>query len=1416
VRVYEISSLTLRQGPEAPFNRKETTNMGKSDKKPKSSPGSEARVDDANISSTQSGAKSAIFGLSIDSIGQSNPTHMIPYLVRDILMRFISGAHVLPWYNSEDDDAPCVARALQVSTAEAEAWMAQEGALDNTHGSVNSFAMYSDVPMRSDNLARLSWWRFASEAAELDVWLKAEPQVYAVDQYTQLLVESFDYHFSFLANVDKEYHRMRGLGPLGEFNESAEESAWYNMYHHWRDIIHDTYLVGRNGNPPQIVLPVGFLNSNWTILDVLGEIIKLMVEPGTSTLRKDIFLTVKGIGMAKTGATLGIIDDASYLDNDGNVRFYMPHFEIHPESQLVETEGQPDRQAITTEVPAYAVAERALTLQGTPLDPRTYVPYAVLGNLDITPNELTGAGDVQDIVVGVISDRNRMYGTGNVDDAPDALGLTEVDRTGRTSMYERITGGIHAGAPLSVLPMTMSIIDLPQTGELTHPINTYGVPAGTMHQPMIDGVPAGDPIAWGADRNYAYWRGFSLNLVDLIEGAITIGRALEPEVAEGFLPAFGIVSDVSSLAGAPTSLSSRRYDDLFNMYNAQYSYNENPIRMYSASHLGPIETVIGADPEDYVVAGVQLVSVLAGANVSVRERYWLPPTLGAEGITNALNHLTPNAIWMSPYLGHVAFTGDDSLVSHGMVNQEFAARTLGAVQSMLTKAEKPVIVPAGVAAGEEAYASGAGLGMVQLISELLSSGLGGEPQFGLGHNGFTDWSSEGDLANHPACPPTSRMDATPVTDQAVILGSWSAIGVENLLSEVMQVTEAVGLESTEVVAFNGVAPEEWELVNQAWPTSMVPQLKMLSGQGALNHHWRAADAEGAIVAGFPVLGDTQVSITTPELAVTSTKILAHANDQAYQHGLHRFNAQPNGGNDCFISGQPGMGNIFIEDKLTSVRYLLSTGEVVEMFTPLGWNNIGWAKLDDENGTGLVHQNGGSIPLIVGAQNPELSWSVPTQNGGENLVIMSPRTPLMECVTQGLSSALAIDRTRAFLLDHDWAEPMGVTMVYTHTMWSGVDIQDIFDIGISSTEYILSVDEEVAILDNTYYQRNWCDGHQFDQLVEAQGTRTSMATLTYVDAPVEAALLGGMQLNPGDPFVPGASAFWRGLRQPYENGAIVATAATVIYGLDRPDNNRVGGWLHNANHQLSIYGEVNEGWLGAEPASLPTVNNLTQAAGPDWQHMCSIEPGLSPGEVGVLAGRAYLPLNDTNHLNTGSSLVTASGRAYYYGTAAMAGTPTEPTWIIPDDPEQRMVYRPHRRIVDAAIAREQKRFFLPTHENYGLGGGPLGLPIYGEPHAFRMMELAMAGQLDQYILEPAATKTRLVDMTNRNLVTFSKVTVADPQTGRHYSTEVMKAINLAHLTEGAAHTTGVSGEIYTRDFIRYVQSGRQQMRMANGI
>jgi len=166
------------------------------------------------------------------------------------------------------------------------------------------------------------------------------------------------------------------------------------------------------------------------------------------------------------------------------------------------------------------------------------------------------------------------------------------------------------------------------------------------------------------------------------------------------------------------------------------------------------------------------------------------------------------------------------------------------------------------------------------------------------------------------------------------------------------------------------------------------------------------------------------------------------------------------------------------------------------------------------------------------------------------------------------------------------------------------------------------------------------------------------------------------------------------------------------------------------------------------------------------------------------------------------------------THAVTGAGSSATYMIPDKPENRMRYRPSRSIVDAAMYAEQKLLLAPIHERLDNDGGKLGLPYHGTPTPFRFQTLVEAGFAQQYLLEKAATKTRMVGDAQRSRLVFTKLSLMDPNTERSILPDTVRLIDAEKTGRQNALFTSplTTSMVIDRQSIRDIQRGRQQQRL----
>jgi hypothetical protein len=152
-----------------------------------------------------------------------------------------------------------------------------------------------------------------------------------------------------------------------------------------------------------------------------------------------------------------------------------------------------------------------------------------------------------------------------------------------------------------------------------------------------------------------------------------------------------------------------------------------------------------------------------------------------------------------------------------------------------------------------------------------------------------------------------------------------------------------------------------------------------------------------------------------------------------------------------------------------------------------------------------------------------------------------------------------------------------------------------------------------------------------------------------------------------------------------------------------------------------------------------------------------------------------------------------------------------SFMYPDDPAHKMLYRPWREYVDAAVAKELRYTFPNRGDASNARFGELGIELIGTRKEFRFDELVRAGMEDTFLLEKASSKTRMINKDNRGILVFTKNTLLDPDSLRHMIPDATRALN-AMIELDMSHKATIGGTpVLTRDFIRNVQMGKTVMR-----
>ena len=1485
--------------------------MSKYQKKEKNESLSTGKVDEADVTQEVPGQKSAAFGLAIDSEGRSTPTHMLPFHVRQTLSRWWSNVPGAPEILASDSAYSQVTNTFRVGTNDAgtnifeDAYLSwyepsdqigetgpgpdtvaarmavtvndAEAVVNGNPTADNAFLNYADVPMNQGALDRLAFWAYNQDAIELDPNYQFEAQLEAVDAFSQIFTESFDFHFQFLATLDSEYHRLRPAGPLGVLDgDSSEDSAWHNMYHYFRAEVERAYL-----DSGLITLPAGLRNSTWTIADVLSEILRLCLD-AQGNLLSDIKLSMKGLIRAKSGITLGIYNDANMTDSDGNVRFYMPAW---------RTSTAPGETSATTpEV----------------LEDTNNVSFPVYEIINDNP-------ELSDIV----------YGTSPTTDPSDTSVISGISTAYHDAQAATMAPTLEVLAANGRLPLWIrenendaSVISTSVTASLLTMIHSRP-------ESYFQSLPGPSGLLSGS---FAYWRGYNLNLVELIAVARRMGRVLEPEVCEGFMPAMGMVNGIEPLLSQPQGLNARGYDDLINAYTSSFSYNENPARVYTAAHLGPLDR--GVARGELMVGDHVLHTEQTDANgnttaLSVRDRYWTPSSIvDADEKARILQYFLPGGTLENPLAGDLDLTNASAFVDQ--LDAALIGRLFGDTASMLTKVERPVVLPAGVATPDDTFASGIGIGAIQLMVELQACVFGGKPFIALGHNGFTDW--------HP------RTDGTPRSRGEAVLSDESSyilmVGDEvpaSFSDDIFAYTAANTIAS-KVLSLVGVDPigidvsvdlvtDDARIVAEAKPLCMYPVGDDKSIPGRSGHIARLS-SDTSTVATFNTI--------TSSLPTESQWGIIGMTEALYNDVVNDLEANSNGNwwlkktqahnvaisrlwtrsglnsmtTDSAGNGMPsGQGTMMLAHVPTSVTFTKGS----DTFTiPTGWDEgyLRGSTVGDLFGPGCIfsdHLEDGT--LLSQGTSPYSYINLFTGAGDAQVSLVYNGDP--SAPNSGLVSTNHFDHVSKLVPNmgpHDLAlsllgnlspEQQRVLMTGNQSMTVEYDL-GIFALGlpalfpsgqqdmasIAALEISCSPDQIANQVQTTFeptqsYTLTWEERSKkvpdvldinisFDRERIGSHILTRTADVTVIG---ESKMVKNqdnalwMQTGINDHTANGQgiiwdisgwkamhtsshpNGYWATLFSPMGGDVDaasmtepVSTVHTLMAIAYNPRESPGGSWgkMNVALRTQGALQDIGSSWkmydgLTTEVQNLGTQEEILNA---------TLYPNYNEFIRAYSARYGYLQWDVNSRFARLGFKASASAvmPAYHSSSTVGVGYPctfgpysnqtlsgvhigaqnvNSCTYMIPDDPDERMIYRPYRRIVDAAVAKELKQLLVPTHERYDGAGGPLGLPFYGTPTPFRFAQLAFdANDADQFILEPAASKVRMVDSRNRGMLTFGKVALLDTDTQRHELLPVLRSLNNSIYDREKVHASSITGTgVLTRDIIRDIQLGRQLQRMS---
>jgi hypothetical protein len=1371
------------------------------------------------------------------------------------------------------------------------------------------FAGYMDVPMNPLTLARLNFWALDPDAAELDPTIQIESQMVAIDAFSQLFAESCAFHFGFLVDLDNEYHRLRPAGVVGVLNDTAEHTPWYNLYHYWRNVVQEQYL-----DTGLVQLPAGAIASNWRITDVLNEIIRLMAPDG-SNLLPDIKLSTKGVLKGQLAGGFGLLSEDTYLDADGNSRFYVPWMSgAIPGSEVIE-------DPLSVNVMGDTVDYTVVTSEPTSKDNNRTAAI---------PQRMTSEYNDVTATLGTSSIRQDNYFISGTDSLMEHLSSAaneyrSVFTTGDSLVYGATLGSTTPHAHISA--------HLDGSGDKTrgvdNPWNSL-VDIETINRlPSASFVGGRDyGLLYAADgTRYVNWTGHSLNLVDLIAMARRMGRALESEVAEAVLPVYGQVMSLDGLMSRGTGMSAKFVPKLYNLYASSFSFNENPIRTFTAAHLGPSDLQLPAgNPGDEGVLSIEgnvLSTVLDGQTVTARERYWTPPAVSGAQAATTMAALFAGSEHTFGLAGVHRF---DTLGQWDGLNTGLVARALGTNNSMLQKVEKPVILPAGVADPDAVYASGVGRGTLELVNEIVFGSTGAVPRFGLGMSGFSDIVAETAIndAGRLIVTPQSRLSATTTS------GLTAVAGVEHL-------------------AVDDQLSRQIALLNTGWDGTSVEAVAATQGGNIIDAdvspyidialapslEFSPTSDNGAPIIGATVSPTMMVSDETAPLLQTATFQASIGNqiDQWGYLGMRRDKLQ------SFVSASLNADYGWAPDEAIGILCVPESLTVGAHTVQFEFDNQPLADTAGHSSVSMMMTSSDSEvsghPVTVGVNKDMttlnyhwLTASPPTgatNKERSHVYTYYPSMSPYDLVTTALKH-LAQERAEGNTMvalpawdDVDsgsGATGLNVELVMrtilaapgSNYLNTGVDHTDPAEDCLQLTRYTHNFHLEKGLKDGWIAYNAHGDGRdsfsETDDLIpysiDARATidpsiggdvaytpevrRVSGITMRFIGTDVAphasnspsmatyetwwnthapnssgfttaaAGGFAGQHLTETTPL--GYTYFCNAdavdtrecavFHPAFVAGGVHTYAETALFAAPERLKNTPGTtalsmdtyvhWDQFAVEPLAasvwddgrtkpLYGSpttsISEVWnaqddtprgghdvVGSKgPGTFTAAHGLSTPITGSYQDTQDYGSGvLSHGFPSSVSSRTATPLR-VQGLTIGATPMTVAGLAH----PALSIDWAQASFMYPDDPAHKMLYRPWREYVDAAVAKELRYTFPNRGDASNARFGELGIELIGTRKEFRFDELVRAGMEDTFLLEKASSKTRMINKDNRGILVFTKNTLLDPDSLRHMIPDATRALN-AMIELDMSHKATIGGTpVLTRDFIRNVQMGKTVMR-----
>jgi len=1361
-------------------------------------------------------------------------------------MRFCNGD--LAWYdvNSAANAAydhtklslDTVAGRLAVSVSDANAWKYGDVAAREA----SKFRLYGDVPLSPWVHGRLNFFAQVPDAAELDPTFQFEPQMYALDVFSQLFAESCTYHFGFLADLDNEYHRLRSGGPVGIYNDTKEDSPWHNAYHYFRDMIERTYL-----DSGQVKLPAGARQSNWRIIDVLHELMRKM-SPDGSALLPDIRLTAKGVARGQTGLALGLQQGEGYLDGDGNSRFYFPWLdaEITKPTSTLDT------------LPIYGSAAEV----ANPRHIRT---------LDSLARQI-GRGWNSPTVT--LTGENLSINTSNIDYAY-ATGVSFLaDMTVEVSPFLALNGlnGAQDG-----------VIGMDEVGFMDHATTLTSMTANPQVSKLaldLDLSSIKSLPTTGETSDAKYWTGHSLNLFELIDAARKIGRSLEPEVAEMLLPAFGQVSSVGDLMVRGTGPSVRQMNDLYNIYSGKFSFNENPSRTYTAAHLGPSDLKLAKG--ELSLEGMSIHTEMNGKVVSAREKYWTPA-------------LYKDSADMEPVFGALLAGTHFELGTYGEINMAvdfptwptlnkgLVSRVMGTNPSMFTKVEKPVLLPAGKATAESVYASGSGLGTLQLLAELIFSGLDSVPRFGLGHSGFSDIVTTGGTYTDPVRTLVPRLHDAGADSVAMLYGDSpasdlvTAIDNDSMAINIgSALTNEGGPRATDYLRYiNGdksvlsasyYSPSQESGRNGPNASGLVLPSQIIAGKDTMLlgstvfeksplSHWQQWGYFSLLGSALGSLGSNPAvphSHTSPAIpSMDMIRFIRGINVVSRGQSVYDCDAIIPGGDVLGLLSGISYERVFGD---CSTRGEVIAGEPIitaNASSPQSSKRIHPQTATSTNGSHTWLPNLTPMQVALRALNllNRNNASVPMDVDGDGRRFLDFEIQTEVCAQLTQSGTNPWQHTRShdgFYVDAMTLPGASIGTCTQKFRLTETDSSPWFE-GISTVELDVEFKPAIGSATPLAVEHKRLGGVEltFEGIVES-----SFSMANFVNELQNGANASSYMGWSSDTLFGWAGAInannFLGFMPPVHEG--VPMSSNESFYFETPtDLSTMAGTLDvkRLNHRFNSnwHGEIYNGRDGLDQqyfqdSAIPIFNTtMPYIHAEKLAHMNRpVADGGGPlGITSLTAGTGALGATMMGWLMQGlnghppsSSDMTfhsqishrfnsfsiipyipySSNNSFTVVPSELAG---QAVCMYPDDPEHKMLYRPWRYIVDSAVAKELRYTFLNLGDRSEFGFGELGIETIGSEKEMRFAELVRSDNADVFVLEKASSKTRMVNPDHRSILTFSRVSMLDPSSLRHQVADTARLFNAQSELKGFNYASSSRGLVYNRALLREVQSGRQAQR-----